>query len=298
MALAIVYVVWGSTYLAIRVAVGSMPPLLTAGVRFVVAAGILAAALALRHGPGVLRLGPPELRSTAVVGALLLAGGNGGVMFAEQTVPSGLAALLIAAVPLWVVLLRARSGDPPGARTVVGVLVGLLGLAVLALPGSSTVAAPLGVLTLLGAGLCWSSGSFLSGRMAMPANPFVATVWQMLAGGLLLLAIGAVRGELTRVDVGAIRPEGWWALAYLVVFGSLVAFTAYVWLLHNARLSLVSTYAYVNPVVAVALGALILNEPVTLPILAGGAIVLLGVAVVVTTERPGARLVEETEPVA
>jgi drug/metabolite transporter (DMT)-like permease len=225
------------------------------------------------------------------VGVLLLAGGNGLVALAETgppgvAVPSGIAALLIALVPLLVVALRAATGDRPRLATVAGVVVGFAGLVVLVAPTSGAAAAPLaGALTVVAAATCWSAGSFLSGRLAMPADPFVATVYEMLAGSAVLAVLGAVRGEPRALDVAAVSARSWIALAYLLVAGSLVAFTAYVWLLHHAPLSLVSTYAYVNPVVAVALGAVLLSEPVTGRVALGGAIIVVGVALVVSTER-------------
>lgn len=284
-ALGIVYVVWGSTYLAIRVSVEDMPPLLMAGGRFLVAGVIVSAVLAVRHGPRVLRVRPLELRGAAVVGILLLAGGNGGVVLGERTVPSGLAALLVATVPLWVVLLRRGTGDLPRALTWAGVLLGFGGLVVLVLPGDHGGGGVAGVAFVLGAAACWTVGSFMSQRMAMPANPFVGSVWEMLLGGAVLVVLGILRGERPG-PLDSYASESWLAFAYLIVFGSLVAYTAYVWLLQNASLSLVATYAYVNPVVAVLLGALILDESVSLPIVVGGAIVVVGVALVVSAERP------------
>jgi drug/metabolite transporter (DMT)-like permease len=182
-------------------------------------------------------------------------------------------------------VLRRAFGDRPRMATVLGVLIGFGGLLVLILPGSSASGATVGgMLIILAATTSWASGSFFSGRMEMPADPFVATFWEMLAGGLACLVGGTALGELGQVDPGAFSGASWIALTYLIVFGSLGAFTAYVWLLHHAPISLVSTYAYVNPVVAVVLGALILGEAVTLPILVGGAIVVAGVGVVVSTE--------------
>jgi drug/metabolite transporter (DMT)-like permease len=217
---------------------------------------------------------------------LLLAGGNGGVVLGELTVPSGLAALLVAMVPVWLILLRTVSGSRPRAMTWIGVLVGFIGLGVLVLPGGGAGGTTAGVLYIVGATISWSVGSFMSQRMPMPANPFAASVWEMLAGAIALLAIGLARGERPD-DFGAASGSSWFALGYLVVFGSIVAYSAYVWLLQNAPISLVSTYAYVNPVVAVFLGALILSEPITGAIIAGGAIVVIGVALVVRAERPG-----------
>jgi drug/metabolite transporter (DMT)-like permease len=288
-ALTVVYLVWGSTYLAIRVLVRTAPPLLAMGVRFTAAGLLLAAFLAIRHGPGVLRVPWRRALPAAMVGVLLLGAANGGVAVAEQVLPSGLAALLVAEVPLWLVSLRLLARDRPPRTTIVGTALGFAGIAILALPGSHPAGTPIwGVLVIIGATICWASGSFVSPRLPMPANPFVATVCEMLAAGLVLVAVGAVAGEFGEVQLSAMPAEAWVALAYLVLFGSLLAFSAYVWLLSNAPLSLTATYAYVNPVVAVLLGALILGEQVTWPILLGGAVVVAGVGLVVSAERPRA----------
>lgn len=199
--------------------------------------------------------------------------------------PSGLAALLVAMVPVWLIVLRFAGGERPRLLTWTGVLVGFVGLGLLVLPGGGTGGTTTGIVIIVAASLCWSVGSFLSPRMPMPANPFVATVWEMLAAALALALLGAARGERPG-DFAEASTSSWIALGYLVVFGSLVAYTAYVWLLQNAPLSLVSTYAYVNPVVAVLLGAVILAEPITAAIVTGGAIVVVGVALVVQAERP------------
>jgi drug/metabolite transporter (DMT)-like permease len=286
-ALVTVYLVWGSTYLAIRVLVGLVPPLLAMGTRFVIAGTLMGAFLAVRHGVRILALPPRRAASAALVGVLLLTGGNGAVAVAEQTVPSGLTALLVAAVPLWFVSLRLVTRDAPRGATIAGTVLGFLGIAVLALPGSHPAGTSLwGVLAILGGTICWATGSFVSQRLPMPSQAFVASMYEMLAAGVVLLAAGAVAGEADRVDLAAVPARGWVALGYLVVFGSLVAFTAYAFLLGRAPISLTGTYAYVNPAVAVLLGALILGEPVTWPILIGGAIVVIGVGLVVSAERP------------
>jgi drug/metabolite transporter (DMT)-like permease len=293
--LAIVYVVWGSTYLAIRINVETLPPLLSAGARFGAAGLVLGVVLLIRRGPRGLRVNRRQLASAALVGVLLLAGGNGLVVVAESgppgsAVPSGIAALLIATVPLIVVVLRGVTGDRPTRATVAGVVVGFAGLVLLVLPTGGTGVVPLGgALTVVAAAICWSTGSFLAQKLPMPADPFVATVYEMIAGAAVLLGLGVVRGEPRTMDLAAVSTRSWVALAYLVVAGSLIAFTAYVWLLHHAPISLVATYAYVNPVVAVILGALLVAEPVTLQVVLGGAVIVLGVALVVSTERPRAR---------
>jgi drug/metabolite transporter (DMT)-like permease len=289
-ALVVVYVVWGSTYLGIRVLVGFTPPLLAMGVRFLAAGGLLAAYLAVRHGPGILKVPPRRALAAGAVGVLLLAGGNGGVAVAEQTLPSGLAALLVAEVPLWLVCLRLLARDTPRRTTLAGTALGFAGIAILALPGSHPAGTRWwGVLMVIGATICWSSGTFASPRLPLPSSPFVGAAYEMLVAGAILVMAGAATGEFGKVHPGAIPARAWLALAYLIVFGSLVAFSAYVWLLGNAPLSLIATYAYVNPVVAVVLGALILGERVTWPILAGGAVVVAGVGLVVSVERPRRR---------
>lgn len=285
-ALIIVYIVWGSTYLAIRVTVETIPPFAGAAARFVAAAAILGAFVGVRRGWGALRVTRRELLSCAIVGTLLLAGGNGLVMYSERTVSSGIAALLIAIVPLLVVMFRLFSGDKPRAVTTIGVLVGLCGLAVLVLPGASGGVPPLASgLIIVGAG-CWAFGSFLSPRLSMPGDPLVATIYEMALGGAVLIVISLLAREPGHLRMGEISARSWWALGYLVAIGSLVGFTAYVWLLHHAPLSLVATYAYVNPVVAVALGAVLLSEPITGAVLLGGAIIVAGVVLVVANERP------------
>jgi drug/metabolite transporter (DMT)-like permease len=282
-ALPIVYVVWGSTYLGIHFVVQTMPPMVSAGIRFLIAAVLLAAVLVIRSGPGVLRVPWRRLGTTALVGVLLLTGGNGMVGVAELHMSSGLAALLVASVPLWLVLFRMGTGDRPPLSTIAGVLVGFGGLALLTLTRGGGSGSPLGVAIILIAALSWSIGSFLSSRLPMPANPFVASVYEMAAGGLTLLAFGFGRGE--RLHLHDVSRASWIALAYLIVFGSLVAFTSYVWLLGNAPISLVGTYAYVNPAVAVLLGVAFAGEHAGWAMVAGGLVIIVGVGLVVSTER-------------
>ena len=289
-ALGIVYVVWGSTYLGIRVMVETVPPLLGSGVRFTFAGLIFAAWVALRRGPSALRVSRAELGGSAFVGIALLLGGNGLVSVAEQDVPSGLAALVVASIPLWVVVLRRLGGESIGGTTFAWVALGFAGVALLMLPGERPDDAPVwGVLILVGAALCWATGSFASGRLTLPADPVRSAAWQMLCGGGTMLVVGLLAGEAGRVEVGSVSTDSALALAYLVVFGSLVAFTAYTWLLQHAPLSLIATYAYVNPVVAIFLGAVILGEEIT-PLVAVAAAVIV-VSVAGTIRREGRRRV-------
>ncbi|WP_309053766.1 EamA family transporter [Streptomyces sp.] len=285
LALGIVYVVWGSTYLGIRIVVETIPPFLSSGARFIAAGLILTAIVAWRRGTSALKVDRRRLGSAVLVGLLLIPGGNGLVVLAETSLSSGLAALLIAVVPVWVVLLRALLGERPGLGAFGGVLLGLAGLGVLTLPGLSGTVKLGGILLVVTAALLWSLGSVASSRLPMPADPFTASAYEMIAGGLAGLGIGLLRGEHHGLDLGAISGRSWAGLAYLLLVGSLVGFTAYVWLLQAAPLSLVATYAYVNPVVAVFLGALVLNEALTWPIVLGGAIVVAGVCLIVSTER-------------
>jgi len=285
-ALLVVYVVWGSTYLGIRILVTDVPPLIAMGVRFVIAAGIIATIVRLRSGPGALRVSAKQWRSASLLGLLFIACGNGGVAIAEQTVTSGLAALLVAAMPLWVVLMRFGFGhEHPRALTWIGTLLGIIGIAVLARPDPNGDVELWGVFTVLGATVMWATGVFSSPRLTLPADPFVTTVYEMLAGGLVMAALSVPTGEWTDFDVAAVPMDAWLAFVYLTVIGSVIAFSAFVWLLKHAPVSLVTTYAFVNPVVAVFLGWLILSEPVTTAILIGGGLAVVGVAMVVRGER-------------
>jgi drug/metabolite transporter (DMT)-like permease len=287
-ALITVYVVWGSTYLAIKVVVDSgIPPVFGMGLRFLTAGALFMAFLAIRGGLASLRVTWRELRGAAVMGVLLLVGGNGMVAVAEQTVPSGLAALIVGAVPLWFVLLRFGGGDRARGATWFGVLIGFAGIAAISLPrGGIEGVEAWGVALIIAATLSWATGSYLSPRLNLPARTSVAVTYEMLIAGLIMTTGSIIFGDARVFDPGAVSTDGWLALGYLVVFGSLLAFTAYGFALAHAPLSLVGTYAYVNPVVAVVLGWLILSEPVTAVVAAGGALVVIGVAVVVSAERP------------
>jgi drug/metabolite transporter (DMT)-like permease len=287
-ALVVVYIVWGSTYLAIRVVVETMPPLLSGSARFVVAALLMYAFVIVRSGPRAIRISRAELIGSTGVGLALLSGGNGLVMLGERDVPSGLAALIIAVVPLWVVLLRMLFGEHVKRGTLIGVLTGFAGVAVLVLPrGLSGDVALVGMLMLVVAGASWAVGSYYSRRLALPADPLVSTATQMLMGGTGLAVVGLVSGELGLLQLELFSTESVISLVDLVIFGSIVGYTAYTWLLQNTNISKVSTYAYVNPVVALILGWVILSEAITLSILVGGAMIVLAVGLVIRTEsRP------------
>ncbi|GLZ40135.1 EamA family transporter [Actinokineospora sp. NBRC 105648] len=285
-ALGVVYVVWGSTYLAILFTVESMPPLLSAGLRFLIAGAVLAVAVRVLGGRGALRMTRAQLGTGVLVGLLLPAWGNGMVVVAEQHVASGLAALLVACVPLYVVVLRRVLGERPSKTTLVGVAIGLAGLAVLLLGGPVEGAhgsAWWGPWLVLLAAFGWAVGSVASTRLPVPANPFALSAVEMLAGGLALTIGGVVTGE--KIDLGSYTAASWGGWIYLVTVGSLFAFSSYVYVLGKLPVSTVATYAYVNPVIAVLLGVLFANEHFGLAQLAGGLIVLLAVILVVSAER-------------
>jgi len=273
-----VYVIWGSTYLGIKLAGETIPPLFAVGTRFLAAGLLMAGYTAWRRGSRVLRVRPVELLSCVVIGALL-PGANALLFVAERHVPTGLTSLIIGAVPLWLVLMRTATGDRPPPIALGGVLVGFVGLAILVHPNGRS---PLwALLVVVASSLMWATGSFLSSRLPMPADSFAATSIEMLAGGLILLPIGLAFTHPHFSHFSARSIGGW---IYLVTFGSLVGFTAYVWLLENAPLGTVATYAYVNPVVAIALGALVLHESLTWTIGLGAVLVLACVAIVVRQE--------------
>ena len=289
-ALGTVYLVWGSTYLGIKYTVeGGLPPLLAMGTRFLLAGLLLLTALLLARGRAAFAMTRAQLVTAAVTGLFLLVGGNGLVAVAEQDVDSGLAALLIAGTPLWVVLIRALLRDRPSAATVAGLMIGLVGVAVLLLPGVQG-SAPLGPLLLVClSSLLWSVGTVFATRRPMPADPFVAAVVEMAAGGTAMVVLGSLGGEWGRLELSATEPSSWLAFGYLVLVGSVLGYSAYVWLLARAPLSLATTYAYVNPAVAVALGALFLAEPLTANVLLGGAVIIGAVAWVITAESRARR---------
>jgi drug/metabolite transporter (DMT)-like permease len=288
-ALGVVYVVWGSTYLGIRYMVESMPPLTSAGLRFAVAGVLLGVVLVALRGWRVLRMSRAQLGTAVLLGFLLPAWGNGLVTVAEQQTASGLAALLIASVPLYIVLLRLLAGDRPRRSTLIGVAVGMAGLAVMLLAGradgsgGTAGAAWWGPWLVLVAALGWAAGSFAAARMPAPPNPFALTVVEMLAGGLIMVVAGVLRGE--RLDLAAVTAPSWAGWTFLVTFGSIGAFSSYVYVLGRLPVSTVATYAYVNPVIAVLLGALIAGERFGLVQLLGGALVVLAVVVVIASER-------------
>lgn len=279
LAFAVIYVVWGSTYLAIRVVVETIPPFLSAGVRFLVAGILLMGFLAAR---GMRLPDAAQWRHSAVSGLLLSVGGNGLVVWAEQSISSGLAALLVALAPVWFALLDwlRPGGKRPQLKTVVGIVIGFAGVILLVSgrsasdSNSSSLSAALAVVV---AGILWAGGSLFSKYSPNHGSPWMNAAAQMVCGGAGLMVIATALGEPVRVDWAAVSTRSWIALIYLVVFGSWIAFTAYVWLLRVSTPSRVSTYAYVNPVIAVFLGWLVLGETVSGRMAWGALVVLAGV---------------------
>lgn len=289
LALGVVYVAWGSTYLGIRVMDRTIPPFLGAGVRFVAAGALLLATITVWRG-SLPRVCARELASLAVVSVLLLAAGNGGVTYAESHVPSGLAALLVASMPLWILVIRTLAGDRPQRATLGGLALGFVGVGVLVLRGGAQQGVSIPhMLVVVAASACWALGSWLSGRLVMPADATAGTAIEMLIGGTVLVALSPITGERWSALTLHASADSLLALGYLALFGSILAFTAYVWLLQHAPISQVSTYAYVNPIVAVALGALVLGERITAVTLLGGAVIVLAVAVVIRSETQRGR---------
>ena len=302
LALVTVYVVWGSTYLAIAYMVESMPPFLSAAVRYLAAGAIMLAFLWI-HGRVRRASGERERptfahwRSAAIIGTLLLLGGNGFVVLAEQPglLTSGIAAVLVATVPIWMNLFDALlDRRRPSALLVGGVIAGFVGVIILLVPTDGVAEVnPAGVLLVLFATLSWAVGSLYQRRAPLPRSPWLGTGMEMLAGGAALFVAATLTGEPARTDVATFSTESIVALGYLIVFGSLLAFSAYIWLLNNAPVSTVATYAYVNPIVAVALGAWLRAEEITPRTLLAAAIII-GAVVAMVSGRP--RRVEEAGP--
>ena len=291
MALLAVYLVWGSTYLVIRFAVETLPPFLSAGLRFLVSGAIL---FVWRRVAGDALPTLRQWRSAAIVGTLLLLGGNGLVAWAEQTVPSGVAALIIGAVPMFMVIadaLRPR-GERPGVGVMAGLASGFAGIYLLVGPSRDADGLQpdaFGMTALLTAGFLWAVGSICGKALDLPKSALMATGAEMLTGGVALMAASAIAGELRGFSFAQVSADSWLALAYLVAFGSMIGFVAYAWLLQNAPIPLVSTYAYVNPLVAVFLGNWFAQEPLTPRILSASAIIVGSVVFISAAGRSKAR---------
>jgi drug/metabolite transporter (DMT)-like permease len=278
---------WGSTYLAIRVAVATMPPLLMAGTRFFIAGAVLylwRTAVAPRSSA---RPTAAHWRSAAIVGALLMFGGNGGVALGERTVPSGFTALIAATVPLWIALLDRlfyRRQLPP--KAIAGLLIGFGGVAALIVGGGGLGTPTAGSLIVCAGCVCWAAGSLYVREAELPSDSLLAVGMEMIAGGAVLCCAAALTGEFAGIANLAVSSDAWWAFGYLVVFGGIVGFSAYLWLLRVAPTTKVSTYAYVNPVVAVILGVAILHETLNAWIAIAGVVVVASVALIVASPAP------------
>ena len=286
--LLVLYLVWGSTYLGIAIAVETIPPFLMAAVRFGIAGAVLLAWSLLRARGSLAMPNRREWRDTIIVGTLLLGGGMGMVAYGEQTIPSGITALLIAMMPVWVAIFgRVLLGERLPRLAGIGIVVGFVGVAILVGPtilGQAGALDPFGLAAVIVSPIAWSLGSlYASHRATLPRQPLVATGAQMLAGGAVLAVMALVTGDVGRFDAAAVSSDSIVAVAYLTVIGSLLAFTAYGWLLRVAPLPLIATYAYVNPVVAVILGAFVRHEPVDARTLVAGAVIIGAVALIVTS---------------
>ena len=296
-ALLALYIVWGSTYLGIRFAVETIPPFLHASLRFLLSGIIL---YAWRRAAGDPVPTASNWKATAIVGAALLLGGNGLVAWAEQTVPSGIAALMITTSPFWLVLFESlrAGGAKPSWQAILGLVIGFIGVFILVGPAEITGGEgsfdTFGIVLLLLAPIFWSMGSIYAKGADMPKSTLLSTGMQMLTGAVALFLVSVVRGELNGFSFGDVSMRSWLALLYLITFGSLIGFVSYGWLLHNAPISLVSTYAYINPVVAVLLGSLLADEPLNGRILIAAAIII-GAVVLINSARQ-ARVKAKTEP--
>jgi drug/metabolite transporter (DMT)-like permease len=286
LAILILYVVWGSTYLGIAIAVESIPPFLMASSRFLIAGIVMLSAVAIVRRGALIRPTAAQLRDCFIVGALLMGGGMGAVAWGEQTVPSGIAALLIALMPAWVAIFsRVFIHERLPLAATIGIGIGMAGVAILVWPSIAMDGDldPAGIVALLISPICWAGGSvFAAHRASLPRDPFVTTGLQMFSGAIVLGAAALATGELAGFSIDAVTPESWSALVYLTIFGSLIAFTAYAWVLRHAPLPVIATYAFVNPVVAVILGTLILNEPLTPRTIVAGAVIVFAVALIIT----------------
>lgn len=294
-ALLAVYLVWGSTYLMIRFVVETLPPFLSAGLRFVVS-GVILLAWRRLSGDAVPTL--RQWRSAAIVGTLLLLGGNGLVCWAEQTVPSGVAALIIGAVPMFLVIAEAvrPNGARPTLRVLIGLVIGFIGIYLLVGPSVFSDGMPLnmsGVAALLFASLLWAVGSIYSKTVDLPKTALMTTGAEMLAGGFALLVVSVLSEQWSLFSLTQVSTDSWLALVYLIVFGSMIGFASYAWLLQNAPISLVATYAYVNPLVAVFLGNWFAQEPLTPRMLSASTVIIGAIIFMNSSQASRAKLVAE-----
>ena len=291
------WIVWGSTYTGIALMVKSMPPLIGSGTRFIAASLVLGIIVLLVKGPRAFTVTWPQVRGAVFMGVTILGVAIGIVSLAGRYVPTGIAALIVSVLPLWIILFRLRAGDRPSRLTLIGVGVGLIGLFLILIPGgtvpisdaSNTQVALWSVAIACGS-FCWAFFSWRSTSYQQPKNPLTTAVIQLATAGIFLTLVGALIGE--RWNFGIITQQSWAGWVFLV-FASTIAYGAFVWLIKNAPMSLVTTHAYVNPMVAVTLGFLILKEPISLDVVVGLSIVVGGVALVVSGERRTRQLLAE-----
>ena len=285
-----VYILWGSTYFAIAIAIKSMPSLLAMGFRFLQATLLLGIFLLIRKGTLPFRIPRKEILSAGLFGAMRLGIGLGATSLAEHTVPSGIAALIYSCLPLWISLFRAISGDRPAALSWFGIAIGFIGVAILLKPGQVTAVAHSNsnklwfwMAVILFGNFSWALATILAPKFPTPKNTFTSTFYEMLFAGLILSVVGLISGERFSSFANS-TATGWFALLYLSVFGSIIGYSAYVWLVANAPVSLTATYAYVNPLVAVFLGVAFIHEKFHVSELLGGLVVVFGVILVVSVE--------------
>ncbi len=288
--LLIMYIAWGTTWVGIAYTVETMPPLIAMGFRFLVATSIILLFIAIRNGIGAIKLSKAHLKTAAILGVFMLAVGMGTATTGTKVVPIGVGSLVVASMPIWIALFRFLHRDRPSKQTLIGLFFGFIGISLIMLPGQ-TEARPsaagqnvlLWMLIIMIGSISWGYTSYRSKDMQTPENAFLLSAYEMLFAGITLLIVGLLLGESLNqfFNASAVSFGGW---AYLIAIGSLLGFSTYVWLLEHAPISLVSTYTYVNPVVAVALGMLLFNEKLTVNVLVGGLIVLVAVAIVIRTE--------------
>lgn len=296
LALLSIYIIWGSTYLAILFVVQTIPPFIGAGIRFLISGAILLIWRGLARDPRPTRL---QWRSAAIVGTLLLVGGNGLLSWSEQKIPSGIAALLIGSVPFWLVLIEALrpGGIKPTWQSILGLAIGFTGIVLLVGPaefvGGTKQYNIIGILVCLLAAFLWSVGSIYSRSADLPNSALMTTGMEMLAGSIGLFILATLTGEWQRFSMDAISQKSLYGLIYLILIGSLVGFVSYAWLLRHAPVSLVATYAYVNPLVAILLGSLLANEPLTPRIIIAAAVIIGSVVLINTSKK--VKVIQEEE---
>ncbi len=288
--LLIMYIAWGTTWVGIAYTVETMPPLIAMGLRFLTATSIILLFISARNGFAAIKITKSQVRTAVILGVFMLAAGMGTATTGTKVVPIGVGSLVVASMPIWIALFRFIHKDRPSKQTLIGLFFGFIGISLIMLPGQ-TAPRPgaegqnvlLWMLVIMAGSISWGYTSYRSKNMDTPANAFLLSAYEMLFAGITLLTVGLISGESINqfVNASATSFGGW---IYLIIVGSLLGFSTYVWLLDHAPISLVSTYTYVNPIVAIALGILIFNERLTTNVLIGGLIVLVAVAIVIRTE--------------